>query len=122
MTIQDAAHAESELERLRIELAILRAAKVRADLTRLVNHNPLESITLEELGHMDSRLHEVEVDARDMVYKLPVKSKDQNIDETPAPLLLLTDPIVEEQEERSEFTIERVAQKFSRNGFGFKPV
>lgn len=122
MTIQDAAHAESELERLRIELAILRAAKVRADLTRLVNHNPLESITLEELGHMDSRLHEVEVDARDMVYKLPVKSKDPNIDETPAPLLLLTDPIVEEQEERSEFTIERVAQKFSRNGFGFKPV
>lgn len=122
MTIQDAAHAESELERLRIELAILRAAKVRADLTRLVNHNPLESITLEELGHMDSRLHEVEVDARDLVYKLPVQSAEPKIDEAPAPLLLLTNPIKEEPENHSEFTIERVAEKFSRKGFGFKPV
>lgn len=122
MTIQDAAHAESELERLRIELAILRAAKVRADLTKLVNHNPLESITLEELGHLDSRLHSVEVDARDLVHNLPIKSKEPNVDENPAPLLLLTNPIKEEQDEKSEFTIERVAEKFSQNGLGFKPV
>lgn len=110
MTIQTAAQAESEVERLRIELAILRAAKVRDDLTRLVHHNPLETITINELDHLDTRLHSVEVDARELVHNLSERKEKPCAKEKAAPMLVLKNPL---PADGHKFTIERVAKKFA---------
>lgn len=112
MPLRDAAHAESELERIRIELAILRAVKVRDDLTKLVSHNPLNSFSLNEIGQIDSRLHDLEIDARDLVHTLPPKSPAARGDDRPDAPFVLRDPLPAQ----TPYRIEQVAAKFaSRN-------
>ena len=108
MSLHNAEQAEAELERLRIELAILRAAKMRNDLTNLVNNNPLESLSLNEIGRIDDGLHDLEVDARSLVHELPLRSDTTAIQETSPEPFLLRDPLPDS----TTYTIERVANKF----------
>ncbi|MGR3661836.1 MAG: hypothetical protein ACU0CA_11730 [Paracoccaceae bacterium] len=107
MALNNAEQAESELERLRIELAILRAAKVRDDLTRLLNNGPMDHLKINEIGRIHSKLHNLETDTRALMHRSPLTQNADNTNmPTPEPYLLLN-PLPNQ----SPFSIERIAEK-----------
>ncbi len=107
MALSNAEQTESELERLRIELAILRAAKVRDDLTRLLNNGPIDHLKVNEIGRIHSKLHGLETDARDLIHKSPrTETTRKPKMPVPEPYLLLN-PLPSQP----RYSIERIAEK-----------
>lgn len=108
MSVHEVEETESELERLRLELAILRTAKIRDDLTRFVNNSSLADLRVNDINRLHSNLHDLEVGSRKLIHKSPSQPHKKTESNQFSDPLLLLNPLPK----AAPFSIESVADKF----------